>query len=201
MALAALLQLGIAVAIQPARARENGLDQQTVGTYADSQAGEQITTASQLSDLRPDSWAYQALANLVSRYGCVAGYPSGSFLGGRPISRYEAAALLSSCLDRVSEVTDELKRLIGDLQPELARLRGKTDGLEARIGALEAQAFSTTTKFMGGDGRLSQYGQWHQQGRQFGAPGARSGAGGACAGSGGTAGCSPVISILHNPRP
>ena len=149
MALAALLQLGIAVAIQPARARENGLDQQTVGTYADSQAGEQITTASQLSDLRPDSWAYQALANLVSRYGCVAGYPSGSFLGGRPISRYEAAALLSSCLDRVSEVTDELKRLIGDLQPELARLRGKTDGLEARIGALEAQAFSTTTKFMG----------------------------------------------------
>ena len=149
MALAALLQLGIAVAIQPSRARENGLDQQTVGTYADSQAGEQITTASQLSDLRPDSWAYQALANLVSRYGCVAGYPNGSFLGGRPISRYEAAALLSSCLDRVSEVTDELKRLIGELQPELARLRGKTDGLEARIGALEAQAFSTTTKFMG----------------------------------------------------
>ena len=36
MALAALLQLGIAVAIQPARAQENGLDQQTVGTYADS---------------------------------------------------------------------------------------------------------------------------------------------------------------------
>jgi hypothetical protein len=201
MALAALLQLGIAVAIQPARARENGLDQQTVGTYADSQAGEQITTASQLSDLRPDSWAYQALANLVSRYGCVAGYPNGSFLGGRPISRYEAAALLSSCLDRVSEVTDELKRLIGDLQPELAMLRGKTDGLEARIGAMEAQALLHHHQVHGGDGRLSQYGQWRQQGRQFGAPGACSGAGGACAGSGGTAGCSPDILILHNPRP
>jgi hypothetical protein len=79
----------------------------------------------------------------------VAGYPNGRFQGGRPISRYEAAALLTSCLDRVSEVTDELKRLIGELQPELARLRGKTDGLEARIGALEAQAFSTTTKLMG----------------------------------------------------
>jgi|GEM_PF-4812823 len=45
MALAALFQLGISVAIQPAGARENGLDQQTLGTYADSQAGEQITTA------------------------------------------------------------------------------------------------------------------------------------------------------------
>lgn len=148
-ALAALLQLGISAAIQPARARDAGLDLPTIGTYADSEAEEQITSASQFSDLRPDSWAYQALTNLVSRYGCVAGYPNGTFQGGRPITRYEAAALVASCLDRVSEVTDELKRLIAEFQPELATLRGRTDGLEARIGALEAQAFSTTTKLMG----------------------------------------------------
>jgi len=76
------LQLGISAAIQPARARDAGLDLPTIGTYADSEAEEQITSASQLSDLRPDSWAYQALTNLVSRYGCVAGYPNGTFQGG-----------------------------------------------------------------------------------------------------------------------
>jgi hypothetical protein len=81
-ALAALLQLGISAAIQPARARDAGLDLPTIGTYADSEAEEQITSASQFSDLRPDSWAYQALTNLVSRYGCVAGYPNGTFQGG-----------------------------------------------------------------------------------------------------------------------
>jgi hypothetical protein len=29
--------------------------------------------------VQPTSWAYQALSNLVGRYGCVAGYPDGTF--------------------------------------------------------------------------------------------------------------------------
>ncbi|MFN4865451.1 MAG: porin, partial [Cyanobium sp.] len=35
---------------------------------------EQVTSVSQFSDVRPTDWAYQALSNLVERYGCVAGY-------------------------------------------------------------------------------------------------------------------------------
>lgn len=149
LAAAILLPLVLPGMPQPARAQPAGLDLQTLGAYAEPQAADQITTADQLSDLRPDSWAYQALANLVSRYGCVAGYPNGTFQGGRPISRYEAAALLNSCLERVGEVTDELKRLMKELQPELALLKGRIDGLETRVGNLKAQAFSTTTKLMG----------------------------------------------------
>ena len=110
---------------------------------------EQVTSISQFSDVKPTDWAYQALSNLVDRYGCVAGYPNGTFRGGQSMTRYEAAALLNACLDRVTETTDELKRLMKEFQKELAVLRGKVDGLEARVGELEANQFSTTTKLSG----------------------------------------------------
>ena len=110
---------------------------------------DQVTSITQFSDVYPTDWAYQALSNLIERYGCVAGYPNGSFRGGRAMSRYEAAALLNACLDRITEVTDELKRLMKEFERELAILKGRVDGLEARVGELEATQFSTTTKLIG----------------------------------------------------
>ena len=110
---------------------------------------EQVTSVTQFSDVQPTDWAYQALSNLVERYGCVAGYPNGTFGGGKAMTRFEAAALLNACLDRVSETTDELKRLLNEFQSELAVLRGRVDGLEQKVGVLEAQQFSTTTKLKG----------------------------------------------------
>lgn len=110
---------------------------------------DQVTSISQFSDVRPTDWAYQALSNLVERYGCVAGYPDGAYRGGRALSRFEAAALLNACLDRVTEVTDELKRLMAEFERELAVLKGRVDGLEAKAGELEASQFSTTTKLSG----------------------------------------------------
>ena len=55
----------------------------------------------------------------------------------------------SACLDRISEVTDELKRLMKEFEKELAVLRGRVDGLEAKVGELSATQFSTTTKLKG----------------------------------------------------
>nr|MCU0530233.1 porin [Cyanobium sp. Prado107] len=37
-----------------------------------SRSDEQVTSISQFSDVRPTDWAYQALSNLIERYGCVA---------------------------------------------------------------------------------------------------------------------------------
>ena len=110
---------------------------------------EQVTSISQFSDVRPTDWAYQALSNLIERYGCVAGYPDGTYRGQKAMTRYEAAALLNACLDRVTEVTDELKRLMAEFEKELAVLKGRVDGLEAKVGELEANQFSTTTKLKG----------------------------------------------------
>jgi hypothetical protein len=131
----------VAPAAMAAELNMNGVNQ-----YASQ---EQVTSVTQFSDVQPTDWAYQALSNLVERYGCVAGYPNGTFRGGRAMTRYEAAALLNACLDRVTEVTDELKRLANEFAAELAVLKGRVDGLEAQVTTLEAQQFSTTTKLRG----------------------------------------------------
>jgi hypothetical protein len=65
------------------------------------------------------------------------------------MTRFEAAALLNACLERVTEQTDELQRLLNEFQSELTVLRGRVDGLEKKVGKLEAQQFSTTTKLQG----------------------------------------------------
>ena len=123
-----------------------------MGRYAghdSSGSHEQVAAISQFADVKPTDWAYQALSNVIERYGCVAGYPNGTFAGGKAITRLEAAALLNACLDRVTETTDELKRLLSEFQKELALVKGRVDGLDARVGALEANQFSTTTKLSG----------------------------------------------------
>ena len=117
-----------------------------VSEYA---SADQVTSVTQFSDVYPTDWAYQALSNLVETYGCVAGYPNGTFRGNRAMTRYEAAALLNACLDSVTGMTDELKRLIREFETELAIIKGRVDGLEARVGELEATQFSTTTKLKG----------------------------------------------------
>lgn len=122
----------------------------------------QVTSVSQFSDVQPTDWAFQALQSLVERYGCAAGYPNGTFRGNRALSRYEFAAGLNSCLDRVNEliatatadlVTKQdlatLQRLQEEFSNELATIRGQVDALEARTGELEANQFSTTTKLSG----------------------------------------------------
>lgn len=122
----------------------------------------QVTSVSQLSDVQPTDWAFQALQSLVERYGCIAGYPDGTYRGNRALTRYEFAAGLNACLDRVNEliatasadsVTREdlatLQRLQEEFSAELATLRGRVDTLEARTAELEANQFSTTTKLTG----------------------------------------------------
>ncbi|MEA5550248.1 iron uptake porin [Anabaena cylindrica UHCC 0172] len=122
----------------------------------------QVTSVSQFSDVQPTDWAFQALQSLVERYGCIAGYPNGTYRGNRALTRYEFAAGLNACLDRVNEliatatadmVTKQdlatLQRLQEEFSAELATLRGRVDALEARTAELEANQFSTTTKLQG----------------------------------------------------
>ncbi len=128
---------------------------------ADNSMG-QVTSVSQFSDVQPTDWAFQALQSLVERYGCIAGYPNGTYRGNRALTRYEFAAGLNACLDRVNEliatatadlVTKQdlatLQRLQEEFSAELATLRGRVDALEARTAELEANQFSTTTKLKG----------------------------------------------------
>ena len=126
-----------------------------------SGAMSQVTSVSQLSDVRPTDWAFQALQSLVERYGCIVGYPDGTYRGNRALTRYEFAAGVNACLDKITELIGStgnlvtrddlaiLQRLQEEFAAELATLRGRVDGLEARTAELEAYQFSTTTKLAG----------------------------------------------------
>ncbi len=122
----------------------------------------QVTSVSQLSDVQPSDWAFQSVQSLVERYGCIAGYPDGTFKGSRALTRYEFAAGLNACLERITQLiaasgnttvsdTDmaTVNKLREEFQGELATLRGKVDTLEYRTEELESNQFSTTTKLKG----------------------------------------------------
>ncbi|MEH2359431.1 iron uptake porin [Nostoc sp.] len=122
----------------------------------------QVTSVSQLSDVQPTDWAFQALQSLVERYGCIAGYPNQTYRGNRAMTRYEFAAGLNACLERINELIATatadltkkedlatLQKLQEQFAAELAALRGRVDAVEARTAELEANQFSTTTKLNG----------------------------------------------------
>jgi hypothetical protein len=122
----------------------------------------QVTSVSQLTDVRPTDWAFQALQSLVERYGCIVGYPDKTYRGNRALTRYEFAAGLNACLDKIQDLIaaatadfvkkedlEVIKRLQEEFAAELAALRGRVDALEVRTATLEKQQFSTTTKLSG----------------------------------------------------
>ncbi|WP_094535991.1 iron uptake porin [Pseudanabaena sp. SR411] len=147
----------------------NELDQQKLNYSRDLQnttlnatTAQNVTSISQLSDVRSTDWAFTALQSLVERYGCIAGYPDRAFRGQRNIARYEFAAGVNACLDKINEIISSgladkvsqedlaaLKKLQEEFAAELATLRGRVDALDAKTTKLEVQQFSATTKLFG----------------------------------------------------
>ena len=120
----------------------------------------QLTSITELSDVSPGDWAYDALRELVEDYKCLVGYPDRTFRGNRPTSRYEFAAGLRACLDRIQELIaaggqvtiedlETLRTLIQQFDAELAVLGTRVDNLDARVAFLEDHQFSTTTTLKG----------------------------------------------------
>jgi hypothetical protein len=98
----------------------------------------QVTSVGQLRDVQPTEWSYQAISNLVSRYGCVAGYPNGTFQPGQPATRGELAALVNACLDRITEFyTEADARTAAALRAEFNKEIAQTN---SRVTALEVAA-------------------------------------------------------------
>ena len=58
---------------------------------------DQVTSVNQLTDIDP-FW-YSAVEKMVDKYGCIVGYPDGTFKGQRNITRYEFAAAVSRCME------------------------------------------------------------------------------------------------------
>jgi Carbohydrate-selective porin, OprB family/S-layer homology domain len=121
-----------------------------------------VSSVSQLSDVQPTDWAFTATQSLVERYGCIIGYPDKTFRGQRAITRYEFAAGLNACADKINELISSglsdkvgkedlatLQKLQEEFSAELATIKGRMTAVESKAATLEAQQFSTTTKLSG----------------------------------------------------
>jgi len=122
---------------------ENDLNAQQVPS---SSMG-QVTNVNQLRDVSPTDWAYEALRSLVDRYGCISGFPNQTYRGNQPLTRYEFAAGLNSCLNQIERLIaansgpdDEelalIERMTQEFEAELATLGGRTDEIESRTAVL-----------------------------------------------------------------
>ncbi len=118
----------------------------------------------EFQDVPRDHWAYAALQKLAAA-GVLEGYPpAGDYRGNRAMTRYEFAVAIARLLERFPNVTpggpdltervvalegrpvpDVTRAQVNDLiaalqrefRDELARLGGRVDTLETRVGALE----------------------------------------------------------------
>ena len=96
--------------------------------------------------LFPGDWAYDSLKDLTN---------SPKF-NGKSVSRLEAAAELNNLIAGGEGLMNgaAINRLSDELGSELAIMKGRVDGLEARVNTIEAGSFSDTTTMSGSAGFL-----------------------------------------------
>lgn len=151
-------------------ASDASLDPAVTDTDADeANPMAQVRSVSELTDVSPSDWAYQALKALVERYDVLEGYPGGGnstarrFRGNQPLTRQEFAAVLNRVLDRLTEQVTESQQRIFQVREDLATVRRlqatyaqiatslgeRMDQLDRQIVDLTDNQFSTTTKLGG----------------------------------------------------
>ena len=119
----------------------------------------QVTSVKQFSDVQPTQWSYQAITNLVERYGCVAGYPNGTFKPGQPATRAELAALTNACLDRISEFQSAADAALASaLRAEFSKEIAATNTRVSSLELAAAQKAQGVGNYLGAGVLLNQQG-------------------------------------------
>jgi hypothetical protein len=94
----------------------------------------QNASTTQFRDVKPTDWAYPAIQSLVERYGCISGYPDSTFRGQQALTRYEFAAALNSCLDKLNaSFTEQLNQKAS--KEELQLLQTDISKLNQELGS------------------------------------------------------------------
>ena len=98
-----------------------------------------VESTSTLSELYPSDWSYQAIRDVVASRECNDLFPYG------PISRFEAAVIINSCLKGFDQITSLERRLIDEFSSEISILASRVDIPDSRFDEFDAGSFSTTT--------------------------------------------------------
>ncbi len=125
-----------------------------------NQAIAQLRSVQQLRDVDPTNWSYEALKNLVERYGCIVGYADRTYRGERALTRYEFAAGLNACLESLE------RKLIQAAQTQAATTKPVVQENSTGFSvseALERGFFNSTGQFwdqMSISGQMNQIFGW-----------------------------------------
>ena len=92
------------------------------------------------SDVQPTDWAYQAIQNLNSRYGCLVGYPNGTLKPAADATRSEVISLTNHCLDNITQFYTQADAQLG------ASLRAQIGATNKRVTKLEVAAVTATQR-------------------------------------------------------
>jgi len=137
-----LLVAGAAVGmIAPIAAEASNVNLKDMNSYSGSSKSVDFTN--NYLNIQPGDWAHQSIKDLAISRGCDIK------VSDKALTRFEAAAIVNSCLGNVAEVTNVERSLIDEFSSELALLRGRLDGIEARMNEFEAGSFSSTTTLDG----------------------------------------------------
>ena len=101
----------------------------------------QLLPDDDFADVAPNHWAYSAVNTLTDNYGCLEGYPDGTFRGDELVTRYEFAAEMLVCLNNSvqftqpyhSERSEQLLEEQEALNSELGTLSDAVEESESEI--------------------------------------------------------------------
>ncbi len=137
-----LLVAGAAMSmIAPFAAQATDVNLEDMNSYSNSSKSAGFTN--NYLNVQPGDWAHQSIKDLVKSRGCDIN------VSDKALTRFEAASIVNSCLGDVAEVSNIERTLIDEFSSELALLRGRVDGIEARMNEFEAGSFSDTTTLDG----------------------------------------------------
>lgn len=145
-----------------------------IGSLCACRVGAQTPT-----DVPRDHWAYEAVRTLVEE-GYLEGYPDGSFLGNRTLTRYEFAVVVKRMMDTISarlaeqqapaapvstttpkdtqavkpEALEAVKKLVEEFKPELVVIGARIDKLEASVGEMKTEIEDVRTILTDEEGPL-----------------------------------------------
>ncbi|WP_414549101.1 iron uptake porin [Anabaena sp. CCY 0017] len=119
----------------------------------------QITSVSQLSDIRIDSWEFKTFKSLINQYNCINNFTLNS---NQTINRHQFATELNTCITQIKELIKNtnsniinretlttLQRLQTEFSAELVTLEKRVDLLENKIATLQTQQFSPQVELEG----------------------------------------------------
>ena len=133
-----MLVAGAALSLAaPLASQASNVNLDDMKSYSNSSNSSGITN--DYLNIEPGDFIHQSINDLANSRGCSVD------ITDRSITRYEAASIVNSCLGNVAEVTTIERSLIDEFSSELALIRGRIDGIEARLNEFEAGAFSSTT--------------------------------------------------------